>query len=85
MCHLQETYPYEKHFMEITNNKFYIQFPLNHAHRTRPQSLDKTQKNDTWRLNNEDTKIWQTLTRNGPNALRQTRVGLGPKTKDKMR
>ena len=46
MCHPEETYPYEKHFMEITNNKFYIQFPLNHAHRTRPQSLDKTQKND---------------------------------------
>ena len=47
MGHLQETYPYEKHFMKITNNKFYIQFPFNHAPRMRPQSLDKAQKKET--------------------------------------
>ena len=44
MGHLQETYHYKKHFMKITKNKFYIQFPLNHAPRMRPQSLDKTTK-----------------------------------------
>ena len=47
MGHLQETYPYEKLFMKITNNNFYVQFPLNHAPRIRPQNLDKTQKKET--------------------------------------
>ena len=42
--------------MKIINNKFYIQFPLNHAPRMRPQRLDKTQKNETSRHNKEDTK-----------------------------
>ena len=42
--HLQETYPYEKHFMKITNNNFYVEFPLNHAPRMRPQNLDLTQE-----------------------------------------
>jgi len=31
VSHLQEIYPYERHFIKITNNKFYIQFSLNHA------------------------------------------------------
>jgi len=34
--HLQETYPYEKYFMKITNKNFYVQFPLNYAPRMRP-------------------------------------------------
>ena len=44
MGRLQQTYPYEKHFMKITNYNFYVQFPFNHAPRMRPQSLDKTQE-----------------------------------------
>ena len=35
MGHLQEIYPYERHVMKINNNKFYIQFPLDHAPRMR--------------------------------------------------
>ena len=71
--------------MKITNKNFYVQFPLNYAPRMRPQNLDKTQKNETWKHKNEDTKRWQTLTRHGPSALRQTRVDLGPLRKDKIR
>ena len=51
----------------------------------RPQSLDKAQKKETWRHNNADPKRWQTLTRHGPNASTQTRVDLGPKTKNRIR
>ena len=51
----------------------------------RTQRLDKTQMDETWRHNKEETKRWQTLTKNGPNALRQARMDLWPKTKDKIR
>ena len=71
-------------------HKIFIQFSLNHAPRMRTQRMDmtqedKAQKNETWRHNNGDTKRWQTLTKHGPIVPRQTRVGLVPLTRNKIR
>jgi len=90
MGHLQETYPYEKHFMKITKNKLYIQLPLNHTPRMRAQSLDKTHEDKTKRMKLGDTtmkilkddKPWQNI---GLMPLDKLEWTYGPKQEDKIR
>ena len=57
MGHLQETYPYERHFLKITNKKFYIQFPLNHAPRMRTKFRQDPRKIRPKRNKLEDTTM----------------------------